>query len=80
MAQWSVCVSTPGLRSGVSRPAVCTGSPDAVAGLGKNGQIVEIIPSLDLVVVRMGQAPDDTLVPNAFHDDLWDHLNPLLRR
>lgn len=54
--------------------------PDAVAGLGKNGQIVQIIPSLDLVLVRMGEAPDDSTVPTDFHDELWERLHPLLGR
>jgi len=51
---------------------------DLVAGMGKNGQFVEIIPSLDLVVIRMGEAPDASLVPIQFHNDMWEKINAVI--
>ena len=48
---------------------------DLFAGLGKNGQFVEIIPSKKLVVIRMGEAPDGSLVPILFHDEMWEKIN-----
>ncbi|MBL7472058.1 serine hydrolase domain-containing protein [Robertkochia sediminum] len=50
---------------------------DLFAGLGKNGQFVEVIPSKKLVVVRMGEAPDGSLVPIAFHNEMWEKINLL---
>lgn len=51
---------------------------DLVAGLGTNGQFVEVIPSLNMVVIRMGEAPDNALVPILFHDQMWEKINAVL--
>jgi CubicO group peptidase (beta-lactamase class C family) len=49
---------------------------DMYAGIGKNGQIVSIAPSLGLVVVRMGEAPGDfTEVPFTLCNKIWENLN-----
>lgn len=52
--------------------------PDLIAGLGRNGQFVEVIPSQNLVVIRMGEAPDDGLVPLSFHNEMWERINRVL--
>lgn len=45
---------------------------DAVSGIGKNGQIVSFSKQHELVMIRMGQAPDSLgFVPNFFMSDLW---------
>jgi hypothetical protein len=59
-------------------------APDAPKGmyaaLGKNGQILSIAPSQGLVVVRMGDKPDDqgemalTLV-----NQIWQKLNEIMK-
>jgi len=51
---------------------------DLFAGMGKNGQFVEVIPSKKLVVVRMGEAPDDSLVPITFHNEMWKRINQVI--
>lgn len=51
---------------------------DLYAGLGKNGQFLDIIPSENLVVIRMGEAPDGSLVPVLFHDDMWKLLSEVM--
>ena len=51
---------------------------DLIAGMGKNGQFVEVIPSQNLVVVRMGEAPDDGQVPLIFHNEMWVRINRIL--
>lgn len=48
---------------------------DLIAGIGKNGQFIEIVPSMNLVVIRMGEAPDESLVPISFHDEMWEKIN-----
>ena len=48
---------------------------DLYAGLGKNGQFIEVIPSKNLVVIRMGESPDDSPLPIAFHNELWGKIN-----
>jgi len=50
---------------------------DLIAALGKNGQIINIVPSQDLVLIRMGESPDSSLVPMNFVNELWDYLNDL---
>jgi CubicO group peptidase (beta-lactamase class C family) len=51
---------------------------DMFAAMGKNGQIINIVPSQNLVVVRMGDVPDTSLVPFLFQDDLWEKLNEII--
>ena len=50
---------------------------DLIARTWKNGQIINIVPSQDLVLIRMGQSPDSSLVPMNFVNELWDYLNDL---
>jgi CubicO group peptidase (beta-lactamase class C family) len=50
---------------------------DLVAALGKNGQIINIVPSDNLVWIRMGNNPDNSLIPNNFNIEVWDYINDL---
>lgn len=51
---------------------------DMVCGLGKDGQYVCVIPSQNMVLVRMGSNPDQALVPLAFLDDIWQILRNII--
>lgn len=51
---------------------------DLIIAAGKNGQFLNVIPSQDMVVVRMGNAPDPDLVPITFHDEMWVELNKIM--
>ncbi|WP_297335061.1 serine hydrolase [Algoriphagus sp.] len=51
---------------------------DLFAGMGKNGQFVEVVPSQNLVLIRMGEAPDDGLVPILFHNQMWEKLSRVM--
>jgi hypothetical protein len=51
---------------------------DMVCGMGKDGQYICVVPSLDLVLVRMGQNPDQSLVPFMFLDDIWKILKNII--
>ena len=51
---------------------------DMFAAIGKNGQLINIVPSKNLVVVRMGDSPDAFLVPFNFQNDLWAKLNAII--
>lgn len=53
---------------------------DMYSALGKNSQIVSMIPSMDMVVVRMGNDPGNYLVPIQYQRDLWEQLNAVLNR
>lgn len=52
---------------------------DMIMALGKNDQKIYVIPSEDLVIVRMGESDDTSPVPISFDIDLWDKLNLLIR-
>jgi len=48
---------------------------DMFAALGKNGQMINIVPGQQLVYIRMGDAPGVGEVPIKFNDTIWQHLN-----
>lgn len=48
------------------------------SGIGKSGQFLDIIPSQNLIVIRMGDSPDSALVPLIFHDEMWAKLNDVI--
>lgn len=54
-------------------------SPDApgdmFAALGKNGQVINIVPSQNLVFIRLGNAPDAGEVPVTLSNDIWLRIN-----
>lgn len=51
---------------------------DMYSALGKNDQILSIVPSMGLVVVRMGDAADNSPVPILFHNEIWKRLLPII--
>ena len=51
---------------------------DLFAAAGKNGQFLDVIPSENIVVVRMGEAPDGSLVPIQFHNEMWEKISDLI--
>ncbi|MBC2839194.1 serine hydrolase [Robiginitalea sp. SC105] len=54
--------------------------PDLVAGLGKNDQKLYVVPSLDLVVIRMGQdAGENRAGPSSFDNTLWELLSDYMK-
>ena len=53
---------------------------DLYAGLGKNDQKLYMVPSLDLVVVRMGGASSEILLgPSGFDNELWGLINLIIQ-
>ncbi len=51
---------------------------DMYAAIGKNGQLINIVPSQNLVFIRMGNAPNDNgLVPLSLNRDIWEKINEL---
>lgn len=51
---------------------------DMFAALGKNGQILNIVPSQNLIYVRMGNIPTTSEVPITFNDTIWQKLNRVM--
>jgi CubicO group peptidase (beta-lactamase class C family) len=52
---------------------------DMYAAMGKNGQLINVVPGENIVVIRVGDAPADSLVPFLFQDELWEKLNEIIR-
>jgi len=48
---------------------------DLIAALGKNGQFINVVPGMNIVFVRMGDAPDSSLVPFTLNEKIWQRLN-----
>lgn len=52
---------------------------DMFAALGKNDQKIYVVPSKNLVVIRMGEAADnETFALSSFDNDLWEKINALI--
>lgn len=50
---------------------------DIYAALGKNGQIINVQPSENLVLIRMGKDDGNSLVSNQYNDTIWQKINLL---
>ena len=53
-------------------------APDnMISALGKDGQYVDVVPSQNIVLIRMGNAPGEGEVPLTLNDLIWEHMNGL---
>ena len=69
----------PGITIPIQTSLASDAPVDLIAGMGKNGQYLDVIPSQNLVIIRMGEAPDgNDLVPINFHNEMWSYLNHIL--
>jgi hypothetical protein len=51
---------------------------DMYAALGKDGQIINVVPSENLVMIRMGESPGTSSdVTITYNNDIWKKLNDL---
>jgi hypothetical protein len=56
--------------------SICPDGPsDMIAALGKNGQIINVVPSQNLVFIRMGDMPGTGDVPFTLNNEIWKRLN-----
>lgn len=68
----------PGVQFVFNGDIVPNAPDDMYAGLGKNDQKLYIIPSMDMVVVRMGdKAINTALALSGFDDELWKRIMDL---
>ncbi len=68
----------PGLPNSFNLSLSKNAPDDLFAAIGKNGQFIDVVPSRGIVVIRMGEAPEDSLVPTVFHDDMWAKINAVI--
>ena len=69
----------PGLQTVFNQFLTPSAPADMFAAMGKNGQIINVVPGKGLVVIRMGDAPDTASVPLSFQENLWKELNKVIR-
>jgi len=69
----------PGTQIVFNGPLVPNAPSDLYAGLGKNDQKLYIVPSEDLVIVRMGEDSGENLLgPSSFDNELWGYLSAMM--
>nr|WP_297782968.1 serine hydrolase [uncultured Allomuricauda sp.] len=69
----------PGLQIEFPGMLIPNAPNDMYAGLGKNDQKLYIVPSQNLVVVRMGEdAGENSLGLSSFDNQLWEKLNAFI--
>jgi CubicO group peptidase (beta-lactamase class C family) len=69
----------PGLATSFNKELVPDAPKDMFAALGKNDQKLYVIPSQNMIVIRMGDAADGpVLALSQFDNDLWKWLNRLV--
>ena len=65
----------PGSQIVFTGPLIPSAPPDLYSGLGKNDQKLYIVPSEELVIVRMGEDTGENLLgPSSFDNTLWEVL------
>ncbi len=68
----------PGTQIVFPGPLSPNAPADMFSGIGKNDQLVSVIPSRNMVVVRMGNSSDPNIsVPVVFLNQLWEKINDL---
>lgn len=50
---------------------------DMYVAMGKDGQFLNVVPSKNLVWIRMGESPDNLAVPFLLNDKIWEYINAL---
>ncbi len=50
---------------------------DMFVAMGKDGQFLNVIPGQQMVMVRMGEAPENLPVPFVLNDNIWKYVNEL---
>jgi len=67
----------PGVQYLFNGPLLPNAPMDLYAAEGKNGQIINVVPSQGLVVVRMGATMGNSLVATQYNDTIWQYINRL---
>ena len=69
----------PGLTLEFPGKLIANAPDDMVSGLGRNDQKMYVVPSQNLVIIRMGDDAGEALLgPSSFDNDLWAEINKLI--
>jgi CubicO group peptidase (beta-lactamase class C family) len=67
----------PGLQTVFPGTLMPNAPGETFMALGANGQFINVVPSQNLVWIRMGDAPGNDLVPFLLNDQIWEYINLL---
>lgn len=67
----------PGSQFVIPGTAMPNAPQDVYAALGKNSQIINVSPSNNLVMIRMGDGDGVSLISNQYNDSIWRRINEL---
>ena len=67
----------PGFQLPIRQSMTPNAPDDMYSALGKNSQILSIVPSQNMVVIRMGDNPDNSLIGNNFLNEMWEYISDL---
>lgn len=67
----------PGLQFDFQGSLIPDAPDDMIMALGRNGQFVNIVPSQNLVLIRMGNAPDGSELAFWHNIEIWQYVNKL---
>ena len=69
----------PGLQTVFPMSITADAPADMIAAMGKNGQLLNVVPSKNLVMIRMGDVPDNSFVPYTYQNEVWKRLSLVIR-
>ncbi len=69
----------PGSQTVVPGALIPQAPADMYQAIGKSGQFLMVVPSQNLVVVRMGSSGGNSPVPFLLMRDIWEHLNKVIK-
>ena len=65
----------PSLQTVFPGPLFTNAPEDMISGLGADGQFVNVIPSQNMVWIRMGEDPSGVPVPYLLNNEIWGYIN-----
>lgn len=68
----------PGSQSTIPGSMIPQAPADMYQAMGKNGQFLMVVPSQNLVIVRMGSSDGDALVPFPLVREIWQRLDRVI--
>lgn len=68
----------PTMSIPIQQDFVPSAPKDMISAFGKNGQFIDVIPSENMVIVRMGERPNDDTAPVIFHRKFWNILKEMM--
>lgn len=69
----------PGSQAEIAGSMIPQAPADMYQAMGENGQLLMVIPSQNLVIVRMGSSDGDAPVPVTLMRDIWERLDRVIK-